>query len=92
MTTLALIHGLGSIGPFASRAFLPAFVTALLLRFGPKLAIVRDLGLLQRIGDTPGWFTADVTLWILGVLVVPLMALLSYAFYRRAFVRQLGGP
>lgn len=68
VTALGLIHGLGSIGPFTSRAFLPAFVTAALLRFGPELPLLRDLGILQAGAGAPGWFTSDASLWILGAL------------------------
>ena len=37
MSPPLLLWGLGSIGVFASRAFLPALVTAPLLRFGPQI-------------------------------------------------------
>jgi hypothetical protein len=68
MSLPLLIQGLGSIGIFSSRAFLPAFATALLLRFGPHVRWLADTGLLQHIRDVPTWFTSDTSLIILGVL------------------------
>jgi hypothetical protein len=62
------IHGLGSIGIFASRAFLPAFVTAMLLRFGPHVRWLAHAGLIPTLQDVPTWFTSDASLVILGVL------------------------
>ncbi|MCA8922343.1 MAG: hypothetical protein KDD82_11075 [Planctomycetes bacterium] len=64
----AILHGTGMIGLFSSRAFLPAFLTALCLRFGDDLPWISDLGLLQNAGDTPTWFTHTATLVILGLL------------------------
>jgi hypothetical protein len=64
------LQGLGSIGVFASRAFLPAFVTALLLRFGPQVPWLARYGLLPQVRDVPTWFTSDAALVILGVLAV----------------------
>jgi hypothetical protein len=66
----AMVSGASSVGLFSSRAFVPAFAAALLLRFGPHVGIVHDLGLLATIGTTsaPAWFTHDVTLWVLGIL------------------------
>ena len=53
MSLPLFLQGLGSIGIFASRAFLPAFVTALLLRFGPQVPWLAHAGLpaLQRPGE-----------------------------------------
>jgi hypothetical protein len=64
------LQGLGSIGVFASRAFLPAFATALLLRFGPHVPWLARHGLLPQVRDVPTWFTSDTALVILGVLTV----------------------
>ena len=67
-----LIQAIGSMGLFASRAFVPAFAAALILRFGPHFPIIEDLGLLAVIGFTkdaaPSWFTSDASLIILGIL------------------------
>src|SRR4051812_32027173 len=68
MSLPLLIHGLGSIGIFASRAFLPAFATALLLRFGPQVPWLAHSGLLRNVRDVPTWFTSDTALIILGLL------------------------
>jgi hypothetical protein len=70
MSLALLIQGLGSIGIFSSRAFLPAFVTALVLRFGPHVSWLARTGLLQHIRDVPTWFTSDPALIILGLLSV----------------------
>ena len=67
-----LVQGLGSTGLFASRAFLPAFAAALVMRFGPEWGIVPDWGLLGSLGMAPGptWFTSDWCIVGLGVLAV----------------------
>src|SRR4051812_37315547 len=63
-----LLHGLGSIGVFSSRAFLPAFVTSLILRFGPQVPWLARSGLLRHVRDVPTWFTSDTALIALGLL------------------------
>ena len=70
MSLPLFIQGLGSIGVFASRAFLPAFVTALLLRFGPHVPWLAQAGMLPHVRDVPTWFTSDASLVVLGVLAV----------------------
>ena len=78
-TTLAqLIHGVGSVGIFPVRAFVPAFVTALLLRFGSQLPWIGDLPILQQVQGAPVWFTSNASLIILGLLsALELVALRS---------------
>src|SRR4051794_13738366 len=68
MSLPLLIQGLGSIGIFSSRAFVPAFATALLLRFGPHLAWLSRAGLLRNVVGVPTWFTSDACLIVLGLL------------------------
>ncbi len=68
MSLPLFLQGLGSIGVFASRAFLPAFVTAVLLRFGPYASWLAHSGLIPHIRDVPSWFTSDASLIILGIL------------------------
>lgn len=68
MSLSFLMQGLGSVGIFASRAFLPAFATALALRFGPEIAGVDRLGLFAKVRDVPTWFTSDLSLIVLGIL------------------------
>ena len=63
-----LLQGLGSVGVFASRAFLPAFATALMLRFGPQSPLLAHAGLLPHVQGVPTWFTSDAALIILGLL------------------------
>ena len=70
MSLPLFLQGLGSVGVFASRAFLPAFVTALLLRFGPQSPWLAHAGLLPHVRGVPTWFTSDVALVILGLLTV----------------------
>ncbi|MEK6238530.1 MAG: DUF4126 family protein [Planctomycetales bacterium] len=68
MHLTVLLHATGSLGVFPSRAFLPAFVVALLLRFGHGLPYLGDWGLLHAVHSVPIWFTHDYTLIALGVL------------------------
>ncbi|MEZ6188654.1 MAG: hypothetical protein R3F62_27075 [Planctomycetota bacterium] len=56
------------VGLFSSRAFLPAFLTALWLRFGDQLPWIGELGILGNVADTPTWFTHGATLVVLGLL------------------------
>jgi uncharacterized membrane protein len=70
MSLPLLIQGLGSIGIFSSRAFLPAFATALLLRFGPQVPWLAHAGLIPQVRDVPTWFTSDAALVILGLLAI----------------------
>jgi hypothetical protein len=70
MSLPLFLHGLGSAGIFASRAFLPAFATALLLRFGPQAPWLARTGLLTHVRSVPTWFTSDTALIVLGVLTL----------------------
>ena len=70
MHIVTLVHGIGSSGFFASRAFLPAFTTACLLRFGPEISWLADSGVLQSVSGTPTWFTHNFTLVALGILAL----------------------
>ncbi len=49
------------MGLFASRAFVPAFAAAFILRFGPEVPWLNELGLLGLTGieAAPSWFTSD---------------------------------
>ncbi|MEM9420735.1 MAG: hypothetical protein AAGA25_17040 [Planctomycetota bacterium] len=66
-----MVQALGSMGLFASRAFVPAFAAALILRFGPELGF-DDWGMLNVLGvakdATPTWFTSNGCLIVLGIL------------------------
>ena len=68
MNLALLIQAAGSIGVFTGRAFLPAFSTALLLRFGPEIPWIAQMGFLQHVRGVPTWFTRDTTLVVLGIL------------------------
>jgi hypothetical protein len=69
MDLAALVNGIGSVGLFSTRIFLPAFITALLLRFGPEVPVLHDFGLLWHLPhNAPTWFTSDTCLIILGIL------------------------
>jgi ferredoxin len=70
MNVTALLQALGSIGLFPARIFLPAFLTALLLRFGPHIPLIAHAGLLGHVHNTPAWFTSDISLLVLGALSV----------------------
>jgi hypothetical protein len=71
MNFASLANGVGSIGLFSSRVFLPAFLTALLMRFGADIPLVSHLGLLIHLPHgQPTWFTSDASLIVLGVLSV----------------------
>lgn len=65
-----IIQAIGSMGLFASRAFVPAFAAALIMRFGPQFPVIGSWGLLEHIGitDAPNWFTSDLSLIVLGIL------------------------
>lgn len=68
MDTFTLMQAVGSMALFSSRAFVTAFVSALLLRFGPDLPLLSGTELLTGIQGAPTWFTHDTTLLVLGVL------------------------
>jgi len=70
MNTTSLMQGLGAIGLFPSRVFLPAFMTALLLRFGPDVPIIAHSGLLAHVQHHPTWFTHNITLIVLAALSI----------------------
>jgi hypothetical protein len=67
MHVYSLIHSLGAVGVFPSRAFLPAFVAALLLRFGDSMPLVEHLGAMEK-GAAPSWFVGNTSLVILAIL------------------------
>jgi hypothetical protein len=69
MDLLSLVHGLGSIGLFSSRIFLPALVTSLILRFGPDVPVIHSWGLLSHLQHhEPTWFTNNITITVLAIL------------------------
>jgi hypothetical protein len=68
LTTLLTVTG--ASGFFASRAFLPALLTGLALRFGSHVPLLCDVNLIAHTGAVPPWFTGDVALVALAVLTV----------------------
>ena len=71
MNFSSLLQGVGSAGAFSSRVFLPAFITALVLRFGPGIPVIDHLGLLSLVKHgQPTWFTGNASLIVLGILSV----------------------
>lgn len=68
MTTDTLLYIIGSSGLFASRAFLPAFLTSLIIRFHDQLPYLASLRI--AVSPSTSWFTHDVTIIILGLLAV----------------------
>lgn len=55
---------------FSSRAFLPAFVTALALRYGDMMPYIKNIDMVQHAADAPTWFTNNWTILALGLLAV----------------------
>lgn len=67
MPVQSFIHSLGSLGVFPSRAFLPAFVAAFLLRFGDSLPLVAHTEFTANV-HAPSWFISNTSLVVLGIL------------------------
>ena len=64
-----LIYGLGISGLFASRAFLPAFISAFMLRYGDSFPFLKNIDFIERAGGgEPTWFTNGYVITALGVL------------------------
>ncbi len=70
MQLATLIYGTGSVGPFASRAFIPAFITAMMMRFTPEYISWVSDDMAGTAAEAPSWFTSDIALIIFGVLAV----------------------
>lgn len=84
MNISLLLHGIGSVPLFSSRAFLPAFMTAVILRFGDSMPFIATSDFLKMTGTQPSWFTTDGVLISLGVL-----AILEIVGDKNAEIRQL---
>ena len=63
-----LLQAAGYTGVFPARAFLPAFIAALCMRFGHEWPWLESTAFIQSLPPIPNWFTGDTTLIILGVL------------------------
>lgn len=68
MSFFALLHAVGSVSFFSSRAFLTAFATAVLMRWGGDLPFLANAELLKGVTGAPHWFTSDAALLVLGLL------------------------
>jgi len=68
MDALLLINAIGALGLFSSRAFIPVFFAGMLIRFGEHVPWIEGAELIQRLGETPPWFTSDWALMALGAL------------------------
>ncbi len=70
MGVQAFIHLLGSMGVFPSRAFIPAFATAVLLRYGQDYSFLKNSDIFEIVGTAPTWFTHNITIAVLGILSI----------------------
>jgi hypothetical protein len=68
MSTAYILSTLVATPFFASRAFLAAFVTAALARWGGGVPVVGGSTTLQTLAEAPAWFTHDATIAVLGLL------------------------
>ena len=63
-----LVQGAGLTAFFSARTFLPAFATALTMRFGWQAEWFGWFGIELSTAAAPTWFTNDITLIVLGLL------------------------
>ena len=74
MDISSLLYLTGTSGFFTSRAFIPAFFTALFLRYGEKLSAIApgiaELPFIHQTGTEPTWFTSNYTILALGLLAL----------------------
>lgn len=68
MDLTTLLYLTGASGFFTSRAFIPAFLTAVFLRYGDRIPMLGDLEFIQASGSEPTWFTNNYTIAALGIL------------------------
>lgn len=68
MNLNSLLYSLGLSGFFSSRAFLPAFLTSLTLRYGDSFPFLKELEFVKATGGEPTWFTHMGFISILGIL------------------------
>jgi len=66
----ALIYLVGASGFFSSRAFVPAFFTAVFLRYGHYFPLIGELEFVQTTGAEPTWFTSNPVILGLGLLAI----------------------
>jgi len=68
MNITALILSLASIGPFTSRAFIPAFITSLILRYGHNIWFLQNQEFVKLAENSPTWFTHGGVVIALGII------------------------
>jgi Zn finger protein HypA/HybF involved in hydrogenase expression len=79
---LTITQILSSFGIFASRAFLPAFIAAVVIRYGGEWAVLQKIGLSRDV--MPPWFTHNLTIAVLGGL-----AALEFLAHRNGEARKV---
>jgi hypothetical protein len=79
-----ILQAFGSSTFFASRAFLPAFLTALSLRYGQHIPMIQGLELIENAAASPTWFTHGGVIGLLGAL-----STLEFAATKNADARQI---
>lgn len=74
MNINSLFYSLGLSGLFSSRIFLPAFVTAVFLKYGHSWPFLNNIEFLselaQKAANHPTWFTSGGVIVTLGVLSI----------------------
>jgi len=70
MDLTTLITLTGASGFFTSRAFVPAFFTAFLIRYGHLFPLLGEQDFFRITGREPTWFTNNYTLLALGILAL----------------------
>ncbi|MEX0325669.1 MAG: DUF4126 family protein [Puniceicoccaceae bacterium] len=68
MDISSLIYMTGASGFFTSRAFIPAFLTSVFLRYGHHFPWLGNVEFIQATGSEPTWFTSNFTILFLGAL------------------------
>lgn len=68
MDLTTLLYLTGASGFFTSRAFIPAFCTAVFLRYGDQIPYLGEVEFIKASGAEPTWFTNNYTIAALGIL------------------------
>jgi hypothetical protein len=68
MDIAAILYAFGATGFFTSRAFVPAWATAVVLRYGDMMPVLKQVPYLQSTGAEPTWFTHNGTILLLTIL------------------------
>jgi hypothetical protein len=70
MDLTSLLYLTGASGFFTSRAFIPAFCTAVFLRYGQYFPMLGEMEFVKATGAEPTWFTSNFTILALGLLAI----------------------